>query len=108
MSWHLINTFHAKKTFLVSFFSFFSQILCVQNGGLGNSVSREDILEIFSQYGCVQDIIMIPRKPYCFVCFDNCDSSLNAKKKTTGYLLREGIDPSQNVVLYPFFVSQGE
>ncbi|PVD34929.1 hypothetical protein C0Q70_06210 [Pomacea canaliculata] len=83
-----------------------TKILCVQNGGLGNSVSREDILEIFSQYGCVQDIIMIPRKPYCFVCFDNCDSSLNAKKKTTGYLLREGIDPSQNVVLYPFFVSQ--
>ena len=84
------------------------QILCVHNGGLDNGVSQDDLHILFSHYGSVQDIIMIPRKPFCFVCYDSVEDAATAQEHVTGYLLREGRDPSQNVILFPFFVTSGE
>ncbi|XP_076446185.1 tRNA (carboxymethyluridine(34)-5-O)-methyltransferase ALKBH8-like [Babylonia areolata] len=80
-------------------------ILCVQNGGLDNGVSQDDLHDIFSRFGQVQDIIMVPRKPFCFVCYDTAQSAAAARDQLTGYLLKEGKDPSQNITLYLFFVA---
>ncbi|KAL8617113.1 hypothetical protein ACOMHN_014283 [Nucella lapillus] len=80
-------------------------ILCVQNGGLDNGVSQDDLHSLLSPYSTVQDVIMVPRKPFCFICYDTAENAASAKQHMTGYLLREGKDPSQNVTLYLFFVA---
>lgn len=51
---------------------------------------------------------MLPKKSYSFVCFDTITSAARAQEELTGFQLREGKDPSQNIRLYLFFVSQGK
>lgn len=43
----------------------------VCNYGLVNGLSRKDLLEVFSQYGQIEHIIMLPHKSYCFMCYAN-------------------------------------
>ena len=81
--------------------------MCVHNGGLDNGVSQNDLYDLFAQHGHVQEVIMIPQKAYCFICYDTTDSAARAKESLTGHLLREGKDPSQNIILYVFFVASG-
>jgi len=40
-------------------------MLYVSNAGLGNGVSREHVYVWLSEFGKLQDIIMLDRKPYC-------------------------------------------
>ncbi|KAK6976876.1 Alkylated DNA repair protein alkB 8 [Biomphalaria glabrata] len=83
-----------------------TRILVVKNGGLANNVNQEDLLPLFQQYGEVQEIVMLPRKQYCFVSYSLERDAEQAFKKLNGFLLRQCKDPTQNVVLYLFFVKE--
>lgn len=56
----------------------------VCNYGLVNGLSRKDVLEVFSQYGQVYRIIMLPHKSYCFVCYTNLQEAMCAYDKVNG------------------------
>ena len=62
--------------------------------------SSMDLLDLFSTYGPVLDIVMIPDKSYSFVAFAQESSSLNAFQDIHG---RKGI---QDRVLYLSFVNK--
>lgn len=52
----------------------------VCNYGLVNGLSRKDVLQVFSQYGQVERIIMLPHKSYCFICYANIQEAINARE----------------------------
>ncbi|CAG5129385.1 unnamed protein product [Candidula unifasciata] len=83
-----------------------TQILCIQNGGLGNNVSQLELLSVFSASGDVSDVVMIPQKQYSFVSFTDVAGASRAFHHFNGHLLRKGNDPSQDVVLYLLFVKR--
>ncbi|GFO09157.1 alkylated DNA repair protein alkb homolog 8 [Plakobranchus ocellatus] len=83
-----------------------TQILCVQNGGLGNGVSQAELLPLFSQFGNLESIVMLPHKQFCFACFTNIESAAQAQMKLNGFLLKTGSDPTQDVILYLGFVEK--
>ncbi|RUS82471.1 hypothetical protein EGW08_009777 [Elysia chlorotica] len=83
-----------------------TKILCVQNGGLVNGVSQEELLPLFSKFGVMSGIVMLPRKQYCFVCYADAASAALAHEKLNGFLLRRGPDPAQDVYLYLCFVEK--
>ncbi|BFZ15045.1 hypothetical protein BsWGS_18084 [Bradybaena similaris] len=83
-----------------------TQILCVQNGGLGNNVSQAELLTLFSACGDIRDVVMIPQKQYSFVSFTDIASASRAFHEYNGHVLRKGNDPSQDVVLYLLFVEK--
>lgn len=56
----------------------------VCNYGLVNGLSRKDVFEVFSQYGEIKHIIMLPHKSYCFICYVNVQDALTACKKVNG------------------------
>lgn len=60
------------------------QNLMVCNYGLVNGLSRNDILTVFSQYGQIKCIMMIPYKSYCFVCYTNIQEAISAYDKVNG------------------------
>ncbi|XP_022164867.1 alkylated DNA repair protein alkB homolog 8-like isoform X2 [Myzus persicae] len=53
----------------------------VCNYGLVNGLSRKDVLQVFSQYGQIERIIMLPHKSYCFICYTNVQDAINALDK---------------------------
>lgn len=56
----------------------------VCNCGLVNGLSRNDVLQVFSQYGKVEHIIMLPYKSYCFVCYVNVQDAIIAHDRVNG------------------------
>lgn len=56
----------------------------VCNYGLVNGLSRKDVLQVFSQYGQVESIIMLPFKSYCFVCYASIQEAMCAYDKING------------------------
>ena len=80
----------------------------MQNGGLGNDVSQEELLSLFSVHGNIDGIIMLPRKPYAFVCFSDTESSSKAKLALQGHVLRQTDNAISSVVLFLFFVEKGK
>ncbi|GFS15823.1 alkylated DNA repair protein alkB-like protein 8 [Elysia marginata] len=82
------------------------RILCVQNGGLDNGVSQEELIPLFSKFSNLEGIVMLPHKQYCFVCYSDTSSAALALEKLNGFVLRKGRDPSQNVILYLCFVEK--
>lgn len=50
----------------------------VCNYGLVNGLSRKDVLQVFSQYGQVESIIMLPHKSYCFICYTSIQEAISA------------------------------
>lgn len=83
------------------------QILIVQNGGIGNNVSQSELLQLFTKYGVVENIVMVPKKQFCFVCFPSENTASQVLNELNGYLLRKGSDPTQDVVLYFLYTDQG-
>ncbi|XP_005105017.1 alkylated DNA repair protein alkB homolog 8 [Aplysia californica] len=83
-----------------------TKVLCVQNGGLGNDVCQEELMAAFSPHGAVDCVIMLPRKPYAFVCYSDCSSAMKAFQHLNGHTLKQGKDPSQNVILYLLYVER--
>lgn len=56
----------------------------VCNYGLVNGLSRQDVLEVFSRYGQVNHIIMLPHKSYCFVRYTDVQEAMRAYDKVNG------------------------
>lgn len=84
---------------------FLSQHLVVANGGLGNGVCRELLLEVLSGVGTVESLLMPPNKPYAFVTYQSSDCAQRAHALLNGQQLQ---CQGQVVTLYLSFVERGE
>ncbi|XP_009584703.1 PREDICTED: alkylated DNA repair protein alkB homolog 8, partial [Fulmarus glacialis] len=82
-----------------------TQTLVVANAGLGNGMSRHQLLRIVEEYGQVETLLMPPNKPYSFVKYGTAEEAkkafdaLNGKEVTLE-------DFGQNIVLYINFVEK--
>ncbi|XP_072515951.1 LOW QUALITY PROTEIN: tRNA (carboxymethyluridine(34)-5-O)-methyltransferase ALKBH8 [Salminus brasiliensis] len=80
-----------------------TQYLVVSNGGLGNGVSREALLEVLKEGGAVESLLMPPNKPYSYVTYASVEDGQNAHRLLSGRVLK-GQD--QDVTLYFSYVHQ--
>uniref|UniRef100_A0A8C4RMJ1 tRNA (carboxymethyluridine(34)-5-O)-methyltransferase n=1 Tax=Erpetoichthys calabaricus TaxID=27687 RepID=A0A8C4RMJ1_ERPCA len=79
------------------------QSLVIANGGLGNGVSRERLLDMLKGFGSVLSLLMPPNKPYAFVRYDSFEDAKMAFLTLNGCKLQaEG----QPVTLYVNFVDK--
>ncbi|CAM9588239.1 unnamed protein product [Bubo scandiacus] len=82
-----------------------TQSLVIANAGLGNGMSRHQLLRIVEEYGLVETLLMPPNKPYSFVKYGTTEEAkkafdaLNGKEVTLE-------DFGQNIVLYINFVEK--
>ena len=86
---------------------FLIQVLCVNNAGLDNHVTQDEVYQLFSCHGNICDVIMLPRKPYAFVCFLSEEDADSAYQSLNGYKLAATGDRREETTLYISFVSQG-
>ncbi|KAK4829610.1 hypothetical protein QYF61_005710 [Mycteria americana] len=79
--------------------------LVIANAGLGNGMSRHQLLRIVEEHGLVETLLMPPNKPYSFVKYGTTEEAkkafdaLNGKEVTLE-------DFGQNIVLYTNFVEK--
>ncbi|XP_074906100.1 tRNA (carboxymethyluridine(34)-5-O)-methyltransferase ALKBH8 isoform X2 [Buteo buteo] len=84
-----------------------TQSLVIANAGLGNGMSRQQLLRIVEEYGLVETLLMPPNKPYSFVKYGTTEEAkkafdaLNGKEVTLE-------DFGQNIVLYINFVEKAQ
>ncbi|NWX17173.1 ALKB8 protein, partial [Aegotheles bennettii] len=82
-----------------------TQSLVIANAGLGNGMSRHQLLRIVEEYGLVETLLMSPNKPYSFVKYGTTEEAkkafdaLNGKEVTLE-------DFGQNIILYLNFVEK--
>ncbi|RMC07338.1 hypothetical protein DUI87_16797 [Hirundo rustica rustica] len=82
-----------------------TQSLVIANAGLGNGMSRQQLLRILEEYGAMETLLMPPNKPYSFVKYRTTEeakkafNALNGKEVTLE-------DCGQNIVLYINFVEK--
>ncbi|XP_036241520.1 alkylated DNA repair protein alkB homolog 8 isoform X1 [Molothrus ater] len=82
-----------------------TQSLVIANAGLGNGMSRQQLLRILQEYGAMETLLMPPNKPYSFVKYRTTEeakkafNALNGKEVTLE-------DCDQNIVLYINFVEK--
>lgn len=67
-----------------------TNILCVFNGGLDTGVCREELEQIFSQDASIENIIMLPKRPYSFVYYLQVEEAVQVCNKLNGTRLRNG------------------
>ncbi|XP_052003424.1 alkylated DNA repair protein alkB homolog 8-like isoform X1 [Xyrauchen texanus] len=77
--------------------------LVVSNGGLGNGVSRESLLEVLQEGGTVESLLTPPAKPYAFVTYTSSEASQNAYTLLNGRSLQ---CQDQSVTLYFSYVEK--
>ncbi|XP_059186442.1 alkylated DNA repair protein alkB homolog 8 [Centropristis striata] len=75
--------------------------LVVANGGLGNSVSREELSAVMKEMGELEALIMPPHKPYAFVTYRCEESARKAHIHLNGEKLQCG---ENSVTLYLSYV----
>ncbi|KAK6485955.1 alkylated DNA repair protein alkB-like protein 8 [Huso huso] len=80
-----------------------TQSLVVANGGLGNGVSRQQLLEVLMKCGSVAALLMPPNKPYAFVTFGSTEEALMAHTTINGFQLQT---EDQAITLYLNFVEK--
>ncbi|XP_052668707.1 alkylated DNA repair protein alkB homolog 8 isoform X3 [Harpia harpyja] len=84
-----------------------TQSLVIANAGLGNGMSRQQLLRMVEEYGLVETLLMPPNKPYSFVKYGTTEEAkkafdaLNGKEVTLE-------DFGQNIVLYINFVEKAQ
>ncbi|XP_049745578.1 alkylated DNA repair protein alkB homolog 8 isoform X2 [Elephas maximus indicus] len=84
--------------------SYATQILVVANGGLGNGVSRNQLLPVLKKCGLVDALLMPPNKPYSFVRYKTTEESKKAYISLNG---KEIVgDVGQKIILYLNFVEK--
>lgn len=71
-------------------------------------MSYDEVADIFSPLGEVEEIIMLPKKPYAFVCYEDIDAAERAAEKLNGLDLPQTPSRTQTATLYIFFVSKGD
>ncbi|KAJ9601051.1 hypothetical protein L9F63_000786 [Diploptera punctata] len=66
-----------------------TRYIMVANAGLGTGLQEEELLELCSTYGEIEEIVMLPGKSYCFIIFKNVQNAseayiaINGKMKIT-------------------------
>lgn len=83
-----------------------TQILVVANGGLGNGVSRNQLLPVLEKFGQVDALLMPPNKPYSFVRYKTIAESKKAYVTLNGKEIVD--DLGQKIVLYFNFVEKAQ
>ncbi|KAL5011567.1 hypothetical protein ScPMuIL_010118 [Solemya velum] len=83
-----------------------TKILCVCNAGLDNGVSREEVQHFFSSHGNLEEVIMLPRKPYAFVCYTDEEGAQQAHTALNGVEVQIGEDHVRSVTFHIFYVSK--
>ncbi|XP_035227218.1 alkylated DNA repair protein alkB homolog 8-like [Stegodyphus dumicola] len=69
-----------------------SNSLFIGNGGLGCGIQREFLTDLFSCYGALEDIVLLPDKPYAFVVYKKTEdsekafASLHGQKQKSGHM----------------------
>ncbi|KAM6172092.1 tRNA (carboxymethyluridine(34)-5-O)-methyltransferase ALKBH8 isoform 1-T1 [Erethizon dorsatum] len=86
--------------------SYGTQSLVVANGGLGNGVSRKQLLLVLEKCGIVEALLMPPNKPYSFVRYKTTEESRNAYASLNGKEIVD--DLGQKVILYLNFVEKAQ
>ncbi|XP_013366575.1 PREDICTED: alkylated DNA repair protein alkB homolog 8 isoform X2 [Chinchilla lanigera] len=86
--------------------SYGTQSLVVANGGLGNGVSRKQLLPVLERCGLVEALLMPPNKPYSFVRYGTVEESKNAYASLNGKEVVDGL--GQKVILYLNFVEKAQ
>lgn len=76
----------------------------VCNAGLASSIQHEDIVELFTKYGEVQNVLMIPGKSYCFIEFKNVLDAETAYSAVNGKIKLDKMDG----VIYLLFTDSGK
>lgn len=61
-----------------------SKVLLICNAGLMTGTSHEEIMELFSAFGSVADICLMPGKAFSFLAFSDLDSSKRAFESVHG------------------------
>ncbi len=93
------------RIFLVFFFLSIKHLI-VGNGGLGNGVSRDNLKPLFSQYGQLTDIVMLPGKPYSVICYSSIHEAISAYENLQACQLRPSDSPASGVVLYLSYINE--
>lgn len=65
-------------------------MLC--NAGLVSGIQYEDVVHVFSKFGSVERVIMIPGKSYCFVVYHDVEAAKLAYEKLNGIMKLEKMD----------------
>ncbi|XP_054448215.1 alkylated DNA repair protein alkB homolog 8 isoform X2 [Pteronotus mesoamericanus] len=86
--------------------SYATQILVVANGGLGNSVSRNQLLPVLEKLGQVDVLLMPPNKPYSFVRYKTIEESKKAYVTLNGKEIVD--DLGQRIILYLNYVEKAQ
>ncbi|XP_030311266.1 alkylated DNA repair protein alkB homolog 8 isoform X1 [Calypte anna] len=82
-----------------------TESLVVANAGLGNGMSRHQLLRIVEEYGLVETLLMPPNKPYSFVKYGTTEAAKKAFDALNGKEITLE-DFGQNIVLYINFVEK--
>ncbi|XP_071411017.1 tRNA (carboxymethyluridine(34)-5-O)-methyltransferase ALKBH8 isoform X3 [Pithys albifrons albifrons] len=82
-----------------------TQSLVIANAGLGNGMSRHQLLRIAEDYGTVETLLMPPNKPYSFVKYGTIEEAKKAFDALNGKEITLE-DCGQNIVLYINFVEK--
>lgn len=77
-----------------------SKCLFIGNGGMLCGQSRESLLILFSQYGNVEDLVMIPKKSFSFVQYNNTESAQKASLGLHGH----NTTPDNSESVAPFYI----
>ncbi|CAG2250544.1 ALKBH8 [Mytilus edulis] len=83
-----------------------TKIICVHNGGLDNSVSREEISTALDKNGSLIDVIMLPKKPYSFVCFKTTEDATKCCEEFNGLEMPPNGKRKHSVILYLSYVNK--
>ena len=60
--------------------------ILISNVGLVTGCSREEIVQIFNEFGPIHNVYMLPGKSYCFIQFELVESSINCMNVINGAL----------------------
>ena len=73
-----------------------TQHLFIGNAGLMNGVARESLILLFSDYGLLIDLTMVPQKSFAFISYSVVESAKKAVAALTGYniLSKENLPPA--------------
>ncbi|XP_077915186.1 tRNA (carboxymethyluridine(34)-5-O)-methyltransferase ALKBH8 isoform X2 [Halichoerus grypus] len=80
--------------------------LVVANGGLGNNVSRNQLLPVLEKCGLVDALLMPPNKPYAFVRYKTAEEAEKAYVTLNGKEIVD--DLGQKIILYLNFVEKAQ
>ena len=107
MKWNKILLYLNLYDIGISFVFPHPQFLLIGNGGLLNGIQQELLAPLFKHYGDLEEIVMLPGKPYSFVCYRDVERAIKAHDNLQGYVLRDGLGPT-NIRMYLSYVTQGE